>query len=148
MGNAVTDPSTNFLGTTDNQSLVFRTNNAEGMRLSETGNVGIDTATSTFKLDVFNGAINLNNEKFSVFWGAAFSNDVTPSGHFIGRRARGTCANPQYSLNGDVLVAFQGQVFFMLTPCVWAGMTITAAEDHGPLIKVPKYIFRLYLSEH
>ena len=50
--------NTNFLGTTNNAPLVFKTNNAEGMRISETGNVGIGTATPAFKLDV-NGDANV-----------------------------------------------------------------------------------------
>ncbi len=43
-GNAGTTPGTNFLGTTDNKSLRFRTNNAEQMIIDSTGNVGIGTS--------------------------------------------------------------------------------------------------------
>jgi hypothetical protein len=43
-GNAGTNYATNFLGTTDNTSLRFRTNSAEGMLLDSLGNVGIGTA--------------------------------------------------------------------------------------------------------
>ncbi len=42
LGNAGTSPATNFVGTTDANDLVFRTNNAEGMRLTKTGAVGIN----------------------------------------------------------------------------------------------------------
>jgi hypothetical protein len=51
LGNAGTTVGTNFLGTTDNQSLAFRTNNAERMRILSTGNVGINTTTPTMMLD-------------------------------------------------------------------------------------------------
>jgi hypothetical protein len=51
-GNAGTNPSTHFLGTTDAQPLVFRTSNAEKMRLLDNGNVGIGIATPGVKLDV------------------------------------------------------------------------------------------------
>ena len=40
-GNSGTSYATNFLGTTDNKSLRFRTNNAEQMIIDSTGNVGI-----------------------------------------------------------------------------------------------------------
>ena len=43
VGNANTDPSSNFLGTLDNQPLLFRTNGAEAMRLTSTGRLGIGT---------------------------------------------------------------------------------------------------------
>jgi len=44
-GNAGTNPSTNFLGTTDNNGLIFKTNNTERMRLSSGGGVSIGTTT-------------------------------------------------------------------------------------------------------
>lgn len=47
-GNAGTNPATNFLGTTDNQSLVFKTNNTEWMKLTTTGRIifqNIDSAS-------------------------------------------------------------------------------------------------------
>jgi hypothetical protein len=40
-GNGNTTAGTNFLGTTNNQSLAFRTNNIERMRLNNNGNLGI-----------------------------------------------------------------------------------------------------------
>ena len=51
-GNSNTNPNSNFLGTKDNQSLVFRTNNAEVMRILTNGSVGIGTTTPTNKLHV------------------------------------------------------------------------------------------------
>lgn len=41
-GNAGTNPATNFVGTTDNQDLVFRTNNTEKVRIKTNGAVGIN----------------------------------------------------------------------------------------------------------
>jgi hypothetical protein len=54
-GNAGTNPATNFLGTTDAQPLVIRTNNTEQMRVTETGNVGIGTTAPGAKLHVHGG---------------------------------------------------------------------------------------------
>jgi hypothetical protein len=51
-GNAGTNPAINFLGTTDAQPLVIRTNNIERMRVTATGNVGIGTTTPDHQLVV------------------------------------------------------------------------------------------------
>ncbi|MFN5845861.1 MAG: hypothetical protein ACK46O_09135 [Flavobacteriia bacterium] len=51
-GNAGTVAATNFIGTTDAIDFVTRTGNAERMRVTSTGNVGIGTATPSTKLHV------------------------------------------------------------------------------------------------
>ncbi len=51
-GNSGIDPSSNFLGTTDAQPVVIKTNNAEVMRISSNGNVGIGTANPAAMLQV------------------------------------------------------------------------------------------------
>ena len=50
-GNAGTSPATNFLGTTDAQPLVVKTNNAEAMRVTSSGDVGVGTAAPIAKLE-------------------------------------------------------------------------------------------------
>jgi hypothetical protein len=62
-GNAATNSSTNFLGTTDNVSLLFRTNNINRMLLDSLGRVAIGTTT----LNV------ANPERFLVDAGATSS---------------------------------------------------------------------------
>ncbi|MBW1655407.1 tail fiber domain-containing protein [Flavobacterium quisquiliarum] len=52
LGNAGTDPTTNFLGTTDNQDLSFRTYNTERMRIASSGNIGIGTAAPATTLEI------------------------------------------------------------------------------------------------
>lgn len=52
LGNAGTTPGTNFLGTTDAQNLVFKTSNAERMRILSGGNVGIGNTTPAERLVV------------------------------------------------------------------------------------------------
>src|ERR1051326_850801 len=52
-GNSGTVPASNFVGTTDNKALVFRTNNLENLRITADGKVGIGTASpSGSKLQV------------------------------------------------------------------------------------------------
>jgi hypothetical protein len=58
-GNSGTAASTNFLGTTDANDLVFKTNGAEGYRLTSTGFVGIGNSAPTQKLEV-HGNIKLD----------------------------------------------------------------------------------------
>jgi len=51
-GNAGTNSSTHFLGTTDAQPLAFRTNNEQRMIISEAGGVGIGVTTPTQLFEV------------------------------------------------------------------------------------------------
>lgn len=51
-GNAGINPATQFLGTTDAQPLIFRTNNLEQMRLTSTNRVGIGTGSPAGKLHI------------------------------------------------------------------------------------------------
>lgn len=53
-GNSGTDPSNNFLGTSDNQPLVIKTNNAERLRVNANGNVGIGTPNPNRSLTIAN----------------------------------------------------------------------------------------------
>lgn len=55
-GNSGTNPSSNFLGTTDNQPLVIKTNGLEAMRIDDTGNVGIGTTSPTNRLSLVGNA--------------------------------------------------------------------------------------------
>jgi len=67
-GNSGTNYATNFLGTTDNTSLRFRTNNSEQMIIDSLGRVAIGTPVSAFD--------PLNPPKFSVDYGTTTSNTV------------------------------------------------------------------------
>ncbi len=57
-GNTGTSPSINFLGTTDNNDLVIKTNNSEIARFTAGWRVGIGTATPNGKLDVRTSTVN------------------------------------------------------------------------------------------
>lgn len=60
-GNCGTTAGTHFVGTTDNQALVFKTNNGERMRIGTNGNVGIGTANPSAKLQVSANTKNSGN---------------------------------------------------------------------------------------
>jgi hypothetical protein len=75
-GNANTNPTNNFIGTSDNQSLVFRTNNAEVMRILTSGNIGIGTSTPTNKLHVV-GTDPLRLESLTLLSGVITDNVMT-----------------------------------------------------------------------
>lgn len=59
-GNTGTDSTANFIGTVDGKPLVMKTNNAEQLRISSNGNIGIGTANPTAKLNV-DGSVKLEN---------------------------------------------------------------------------------------
>jgi hypothetical protein len=130
-GNAGTNATTHFLGTTDNKSLRIRTNNMERMIIDSIGNVGIGTNTHSTKVSVrfpsdpagtnltlinaANDALtnartfqlqieNPNNivHQHPLVNIESFS-DVHATAHFSMRRARGTIANPTPALSGDNL---------------------------------------------
>ena len=74
-GNAGTNPATNFIGTTDAQDWVVKTNNVERARFTSSGNVGIGTSVPQSEFQVIgsskfgiggqsNVTINWNNGTF------------------------------------------------------------------------------------
>ncbi len=50
LGNTGTDENTNYLGTNDNQDLIFRTNGVENMRINTNGNIGIGTTDNSARV--------------------------------------------------------------------------------------------------
>lgn len=63
-GNSSTNPSTNFIGTTDGQPLVMRTNNIENIRLTSNGSLGIGTSNPLKKLHVQSGGTSILTSSF------------------------------------------------------------------------------------
>ncbi|MFZ5553000.1 MAG: hypothetical protein ACOZCO_07780, partial [Bacteroidota bacterium] len=55
-GNTGTTPGANFIGTTDNKDLVFKTNNDEQMRIDANGKIGVNTSAPANLLHIADGA--------------------------------------------------------------------------------------------
>jgi len=96
-GNSGTNPAVNFLGTTDAQPLVIRTNNTERMRVTASGDVGIGTTTPLEAVEVVREGVS------PAYVSTSYAN-ANFAGAFVGRRARGTISAPAAVQSGDALV--------------------------------------------
>ena len=59
-GSSGTTPTTNFIGTTDAQDFVLKTNNLERFRVTSSGNLGLGTSSPAATLDL-NGSLKITN---------------------------------------------------------------------------------------
>lgn len=68
-GNAGTNGAVNFVGTTDNRPLIFRTNNIERLRLLSGGRMGLGTTSpiTRFQVNVNNGDAGLGVQVNNIF---------------------------------------------------------------------------------
>jgi len=96
-GNSGTNPAVSFLGTTDAQPLVIRTNNTERMRVTASGDVGIGTTTPLEAVEVVREGVS------PAYVSTSYAN-ANFAGAFVGRRARGTISAPAAVQSGDALV--------------------------------------------
>lgn len=93
LGNAGTSAATNFMGSTDNVDVVFRTNNTETFRMTTNQRVGIGQAIPTTKLEVSSGA------------GDAVFGHSANVGAYLGYETNFSIGNPPQALNGSGLYA-------------------------------------------
>jgi hypothetical protein len=64
IGNAGTNPTTNFIGTTDAKDFVLKTNNIERMRVTSTGNIGVGVNNPLYKLSIMD--VNVTTIPFGI----------------------------------------------------------------------------------
>jgi hypothetical protein len=126
-GNYGTDPAVNFLGTTDAQPLVIRTNNTERMRVTASGNVGIGTSSPI-------GPVEVVREGVSPAFVSTSYSDPDFAGAFVGRRARGTMSAPAAVQSGDalVLIGARGYDGTDFTSASRAFIRMNASENWTP----------------
>ena len=96
-GNSGTTAGTNFIGTTDNQGLAFKTNNVERMRLSTVGYLGIGTTNPVGRLHI----VNDNNESGNDYLIEDYDNTASRTMGLEMRKSRGTVAAPANLQSGD-----------------------------------------------
>jgi hypothetical protein len=66
-GNAGTSSNTNFIGTTDDQDWVVKTNNSERMRVSSNGNIGLGLTIPTSQLHVLGTITSQTTASNNIF---------------------------------------------------------------------------------
>jgi hypothetical protein len=113
-GNTGTNPFDQFLGTTDNQPLVFRTNNTEAMRVGSDGTLAIGTTNpgianparlTVAGSDIWSSAIGLKNTGGGIEW-RLMSN--TDSSFNIVKLTNETFTPIRAYSNGNVEIATSG----------------------------------------
>ena len=158
-GNAGTTPASNFIGTTDAQRLVFRTNNTEKMTILSGGNVGIGIATPDATLHNNGSSINtirtitnkptggnIETAANSVDIGSTFSINQTTAGQTL------TIPSPTVTTAGRIIkISNIGTVSFKIANIVlapskfadflWTGSAwIPAVAEIAPSLSNKTYV--------
>ncbi len=109
-GNNATNPSINYVGTLDNQPLVFKTNSQENMRITSAGNIGIKTIIPQTSLQL-NGGFSIS----SVTVNLTADNQVINIGDFSNIKLNSnnaTSANRTFTISNGLV---DGQIIFIYT---------------------------------
>lgn len=120
IGNAGTSPATNFIGTTDNQPMVFRTFNTEVMRITSNEKIGIGTNLPTSHLhingysgeDIFTAQSNGNTKLFVNSLGVSIGSSVAGpnNGLYVNGFVGVGTASPAYQFDVVGVGRFSGRV--------------------------------------
>ena len=108
-GNLLPDPANNFLGTTDRNPLVIRTDKTERLRVDTNGNVGIGTKSPTETLTV-NGNSIVGKAQTSL--GATSAAVYDEGSGWLGFQKRGTtlAGNMGLGFNASEIVSTSGNL--------------------------------------
>ena len=112
-GNSGSNPGTDFLGTTDNQPLVLKTNNNEVIRVDTAGNVGIGTTSPAATLNVKgSGIIGSDNTTATGNWAVALGANADATNNYAFATGTGTTASGSYSTAMGVDIKVSGNRSF------------------------------------
>lgn len=146
-GNSGTVPNTSFLGTTDNQDMVFRTNNTEKVRITANGNVGIGTLAPTTNLNIINAGTSGVNVSATATANTALKLENSVNGqaviqNFTAKNATGAIRvtgmgiNPNFSTNG----------IFVITRATNSDFLLDLSNGHIGIGTTPDFISQLYVT--
>jgi hypothetical protein len=137
-GNSGTNPTINFIGTTDSTHWVVKTNNSERMRVTSDGNVGIGTINPSAKLFV-NGITKIGTNPIAplVFseWGLNSVYDTLIHSTQGNQNTRGGSLI-QAPYNGNLILEIQGNGpgdgFYVLTNSSMGNVSSSNPPDFVP----------------
>jgi hypothetical protein len=133
-GNAGTDPSTNFLGTTDGQGLSIRTNSTEAIRVNTSQQVGIGTSTPSQLLEVEDGNILISTSASGTVGDLRWEESGSNGNNYVAFRAD-TLLNANYTYTLPDTVGPAGYVLSIAsTP---APTATTAQMQWVPVVAAP-----------
>jgi hypothetical protein len=116
-GNSNTSAVKNFLGTTNSQSLILKTNNIERVRISTNGKVGIGTTSPQALLSIANSGISSLSNPGSFLIGGQTGTNLAFDYHQIQARFNGQGGTLFLNqLGGNVWLGSNGSGF----PALWA----------------------------
>lgn len=158
LGNSGTSSSVNFLGTRDNQDLVFRTNNIEKARITATGNIGIGTQVPTTNLNIVNAGTSSINVSATATTNTALKLENSVNGqaviqNFTAKNASGVARitgmgiNPNFSTNGlfvitrgtnsDFLLDLSnGHIGIGINPDITSQLHINGSAGSGSALRI------------
>ncbi|MBL7818516.1 MAG: tail fiber domain-containing protein [Saprospiraceae bacterium] len=103
LGNAQTTPSVNFIGTTDNKALRFRTNNVERLTIDSIGYIGIGTTLPKTKVSIID---TVSTDTFIRGLQLINYSNSTNSGRINLAHSRGTSTTPSPVVTSDFLATY------------------------------------------